>query len=145
LGENDQETLAKAVEYRNNYFIEKPKELYDPVSLGQLLVLYLDAGAPADALRWIRENGKIILPEKTSQTKSEGSLIGAMAMHTMEARFSEQELWKAKENFLRRQINDWLTRGRELHAVNWLKLAHWRKGVSPKDIVLKSRDYLITA
>src|SRR5262245_50558811 len=35
-GEADEESLAKAVEYRNNYFIEKPRELYDPVSLGQL-------------------------------------------------------------------------------------------------------------
>ena len=30
LGEHDQETLAKAVEHRNNYFIERPRELYDP-------------------------------------------------------------------------------------------------------------------
>lgn len=142
-GYHDQTNLKRAVDFLELHFTRP--ETKDTVELGLSMHLLADCDDWDRVLRWFAENPKLHPPRSPTYVQTEAHMAYVMARQRAGLDYSETDVETAKQKFLKRHMDGWLSRGHYARAADWLKILHWQQGsagLTPREAILKCYDYL---
>jgi hypothetical protein len=103
--------------------------------------MYLDAGAYGAAVARFAEAG-IAAPMDLGSIQDEAQMCYVLCRQ--HGTYKPEHVTHALDQFLRRNVEQWLGRGHFSRAAEWMKIAHWQDGgaLTANEAVLKCYDYL---
>jgi len=143
FGRHDADSLSHFVELKDRH-LEATDGGRDWREVSFSSIGFVDAGAYSQALARLSW-AKLPRPASLGQIRNEGQMCEVICRNRLGEAYSDEEVAKATDQFLRRSMSEWLTTGDAHTAARWMKVVHWRQGkagLSPKAVVLKCYDYL---
>jgi hypothetical protein len=142
---DDLRMAGMAADFENEFLKEDSESVSDTFALGLGSLAFVEGRRYSEYLHWAKTNGKIPLGVSASRIRGEASVCTAICLARTEGYYSEEDIAKIIHRLLNMHMNDWLTTGKELRAVRWLKLAYWQdghSGLTPREIILKAYEHL---
>ncbi len=142
-GRDDPEHQGMAIDGLESHYLSQSATSTDRVSASLSASSYVDAKAWAQADARLTA-ASILPPAKLSGLRTEGGLGKIYCGHHLRGEYTEEEVAQATERGLKMWMNQLLTRGGDIRAAQWLKIAHWRPdgSLTPRETLLKAYDYL---
>jgi hypothetical protein len=142
FNQHDQADLDLSVKHEALY-LKTTKVSEHKVEISLVLPDYVNAGAFRQAVALYLEAG-FVPPAKVAGILTEAQMSYVISRHALGADYALAETEAALHAFLRRNVNEWLTRGNFSGAAMWMKIARWngRTGVTAKQAIMACYDYL---
>ena len=124
-GRHDQENLDRSIENEMRYLEANPSHVRDGVALGMTLPAFVDARAYDRVIDLVERGRNFKAITDPPRARSAVGVCYVLARHWQNGEFAEEDVQRAVEKFLDRNVDEWLTHGRYVGAAQWMKIAHW--------------------
>jgi hypothetical protein len=140
---DDAEAMRKCSDDQHRYDLKHMKESLDGICLNQSIPRHYAAGNDERCLDWL-EQAKFKPPAKPTLIQTERAMAYILAKHRQEGLWSDADIARAWQTFLKTCVPQLLTTSRTMQLALWMKLAFWDQDqtMSPEAAYLKLYDYL---
>lgn len=143
--QHDQDSLEQSIENEMRYLEDNPSHARDGVNLGLTLPTFLDARAFERVIDLVERGRNFKTITDPPKARSAVGVCYVLARHQLHGEFAEQDVRRALEKFLDRNVNGWLTHGDYVGTAQWMKIAYWNheaEKTEARQALLRCYDHL---